>query len=637
MSSSPEPNANGDKGKKDPISEATLAARKQYAFEIDMMEDAFERKNMEVYKELGGVDAICQGLKSDIHLGIQLSSLESRREAFGTNVLTEKPPVTLLELIWEALKDPLVRILIVAAFVSMILGLTTADPHTGKVDRKKGWIEGFAILIAVAVVVGVGAGNDYQKSKKFEEMKKKQAEKNVQVIREGQQITIDSKELVVGDVLVLERGQELVADGLLIEGQDVKVNESSITGETLLIKKRPNTDAYFLNGTSLEEGSGRILIVGVGMNSSLGRLKKATEGDDEGEDTPLQQKLGDLADQVAKVGGVLSTVLLICLCIKEIVAITRDGKEAIPLRFLRFVVVCITLVVVCIPEGLPLAVAISLAYAMSSMMDERCMVRIMSSCETMGAATAICSDKTGTLTTNIMTVVQGLVTTEEFVLSNYGITSRVPTIVQQPRDNLQLTMSKPILEKFCFALSVNTSAMEQVNKNKDGSTTTIWVGDSTERGLLGFVKTAQLDYMALRTSVPANQKRQYPFSSEKKRMTTVVCDPGTGGYSIYRKGASEWILADCTMLLDRSGDIIEMTPEKRTLILDCITDMANQGNRTIGISYGPAPGMSLPSPRTNRRKMILFSWGFLASRTLCARRSRWLWRSRRWRVSPSAW
>eukprot|EP00760_Papus_ankaliazontas_P014433 PhM_4_TR16080/c6_g1_i1/m.38354/K01537/E3.6.3.8; Ca2+-transporting ATPase len=582
------------------ISPEVQNERSKYHINPDEIEATIERKDMEKYESMGGVEALLKGLQSDPEKGINSASLGSRRLAFGWNKFTEREPVKFFDLILVALEDRMVQLLIVAAVISIIFGMTMEDAHTGEVDRSKGWIEGTAILISVSVVVLVGAGNDYQKAKKFEEIAKKQSIKMVQVIRDGHQITIDSTELVVGDVMVLETGQQFVADGFLISGQDIRCNESAMTGESDLIRKRPGHDVCFLSGTNLEEGSGKILIVAVGMSSFMGTMKEKTEGDSD-QDTPLQIKLGIMADQIGKVGMIIAVVLFVALATKETVSVLKDDEEALASRYLRYIIVCVTVVVVCIPEGLPLAVTISLAYGMKSMMDDNCMVRIMASCETMGAATAICSDKTGTLTTNVMTVVQGYIAETEFYFSKTGIKPRHSNVQELDRANTRLNMPKATLDHFLLALAINSTAMQQMGD--DGKL--MWVGNKTEHGLLGFVIDCKNDVSNLRQSISAENKRQYPFSSAKKRMSTVVQDPATNVFTQYCKGASEWILDDCGKMLDIRGDVVDITPEKRQVMQDAIADMATQGNRTIAVSYCPLPAISMfPEEEPMEKNMI---------------------------------
>jgi len=237
-------------------------------------------------------------------------------------------------------------------------------------------------------------------------------------------------------------------------------------------------------------------------------------------------------------------------------------------------------------------VTIALAFSMKAMMKEQCMVRVLASCETMGAATAICSDKTGTLTTNEMTVVQALVMDDEFIIDGYGLSARPGAdvyVVPRTGDGSAavfgaMRTSSDNVDKLAFAVSVNSTARENVINDK-----LTWVGNKTEQGILKFVKSSGRDYEAIRNSVPAANVRQYPFSSEKKRMTTIVRG-ADGVLTAYFKGASEAILSMSSHYLDRNAVPVALSDSKRAMFDAVINDIASQGNRTIGVAFAVLEG-----------------------------------------------
>ena len=540
---------------------------------MDAMAAVLERKDTERLKSaFGGYLGVLEQLQADPDQGIPTSSVASRREKYGANELAKKEPVTFLEFFIEACSDKIIIILAIAASVSIVFGMTLPDPHSGKVNRAQGWIEGTAVIISILVVTLVGSINNYQKAKKFEELEAEQSVLPVQVIRDGKELTVDSTEIVVGDIIVLESGSRISCDCLLLRGTHIKCDESAMTGEPDLIKKSEDRDPFLLSGTLLNEGSGLAVVVAVGMNSFQGKVKAALNED--ATLTPLQEHLEKLADLVGILGLVGAIVLVAALFIKEGVAISH-GKEATATSFLNYVILAITVIVVAIPEGLPLAVTITLAFSMKAIMKDNCMVRVLASCETMGAATAICSDKTGTLTTNKMTVVQGLVNDVEFVIDGYGLKPRTENVVHVEREHARLPVDASSIIR---AISLNSSAREQLVDGK-----IVWIGNKTEHGLLGFVNMMNEDYKKIRESVPASDQRQYPFNSEKKRMTTIARE--SGGTKIYVKGASEIVLQTCTQYLDKSGSVCTLTADKAAEYLEVINDMADQGNRTIGVAY----------------------------------------------------
>jgi Ca2+-transporting ATPase len=578
--------------------EATGTAEEQHGFGPGMSDDGrprfvdtdwmkfkemIERRNNAALAEFGHVDGLATLFKTDLERGIDPATHQARVDQFGENVLTKKEPVTFLEFLGEAFQDQIVIILCFASAISIIFGMTLPNPHSGHVERSSGWIEGTAILISVMLVTGTSSINNYQKAKKFEEMERAQAIKQLQVFRGGKEITIESDKLVPGDVLIVETGMELSCDGVFIAGSGIKVNEAALTGEPDLIEKSPD-EAIFISGTTIDEGNGRILVIAVGMGSFQGTLKEQLDVDSD-EETPLQEHLGALADDIGKFGLGGAVILLIALSIKELILIGKDERDANATSFLNFFLIAITLIAVAIPEGLPLAVTISLAFSMKAMMKENCMVRVLASCETMGAATAICSDKTGTLTTNQMTVVQGFVMDHEFVIDGYGLAARnnQVQVCERSGDGVSVLVEKPgisveNLDRFCYAIAVNSTARE--NFINDVLT---WVGNKTEHGMLKWVKAMGRDYAELRKVAPPDCVRQYPFSSAKKRMTTIIKD-NAGQLTAYFKGASEAILASADRCMDENGAIVELTDARRAVFDAVIVDMASQGNRTIGIA-----------------------------------------------------
>ena len=644
--------AEGGDGTPAPEKRVRAVVPMHYPIDFDVLEEMIERRNMSVLQDTyGGVEGLATTLGSNIKNGPASDTVAKRREQFGINELNKKEPVTFIEFVIDAFKDRIVQILTGAAIISIIFGMTLPNPHSGHVEYDHGWIEGTAIIISVLVVTMTGSINNYTKAKKFEEMEKEQSVKDVSVFRDGKEQHLKSDEIVVGDLLVLETGMEMVCDGIYISGNELKTNEASITGEPDLIEKGLDKDAFIISGTSIEEGDGLILVIAVGMNSFQGKMKEAI--DEESGETPLQEHLEALADMIGRFGLAGAIILVVALSIKEVILITTAGKFASAISFLNFILIAITLIAVAIPEGLPLAVTIALSFSMNAMMAENCMVRVLASCETMGAATAICSDKTGTLTTNRMTVVQGCVAEEEFLISGYGLRPRgiktgggglgssilgssvisqhphsvedgsasqpaaatssanvkedqpaglarafssnaaigvvVPSVTITSREDFALCSTKATsVERIAFAISINSTAREQMI---DGEMK--WVGNKTEFGLLGWVKQLKKDYAAMRQSVERNCVRQFPFSSAKKRMTTFVKD-NAGIVTAYSKGASEAILASCDRYLDREGNIADLTAHKRQEFEDIIADMANQGNRTIGVAYGNLDSSELP-------------------------------------------
>lgn len=439
-------------------------------------------------EKFGGKRGLLIALKTSSVQGIMGldDDIEHRVSTFGSNYIPPKPPKTFLRLIWESLEDTILRILIVAAIFSLILGMVFEGVE-------KGWIEGFAILIAVVIVSLVTAVNDYQKEKQFRNLQGKiESEHKIAVIRSGQQQQIITKNLVVGDLCQLKYGDVVPADGIIVQNNDLKIDESSLTGESDMVKKG-ESDPSLYSGTHVTEGSCKMVVTAVGPNSQAGIIfsllgavdeknngKKGSEekhdppaedggkfedidlndggdssNDDETDDkkdsakSVLQAKLTKLAVTIGWIGvgaAAITTVILILRFTIDTYGIKKQPwKKTHVLDILSAFIVGVTIMVVAIPEGLPLAVTIALAYSVKRMLDDKNLVRHLDACETMGNATAICSDKTGTLTTNRMTVVESYQLEEHFT--------------SNPSTN---TMPREYIDLLCKSIALNTNSQSRI-------------------------------------------------------------------------------------------------------------------------------------------------------------------------------
>ena len=442
-------------------------------------------------EKFGGKRGLLRALRTSSVEGILGldDDIKHRVSIFGSNYIPPKPPKTFLRLIWESLEDTILRILILAAIFSLIFGMVFEGV-------KKGWIEGFAILIAVMIVSLVTAVNDYEKEKQFRNLQGKiESEHKIAVIRNGNQEQIVTKNLVVGDLCQLKYGDVIPADGIIVQNNDLKIDESSLTGESDMVKKGEK-DPSLYSGTHVTEGSCKMVVTAVGPNSQAGIIfsllgavdersdekkekapevhKPPTEGGENFEDVDLndgcdslssdetdekkessksvlQAKLTKLAVTIGWIGvgaAAITTVVLIIRFAIETYAIRKEGwKRTHVLDILNAFIVGLTIMVVAIPEGLPLAVTIALAYSVKRMLDDKNLVRHLDACETMGNATAICSDKTGTLTTNRMTVVESYQLGEHFKIT--------PSTEKMPKEFIDLLARS-------IALNTNSQSRIQV-------------------------------------------------------------------------------------------------------------------------------------------------------------------------------
>ena len=388
------------------------------------------------------INEVVRRLHSSVARGIDggQGEIEHRTAIYGSNYIPPQPPKTFLEFLFDAFKDTLLIILMIAGVVSLILGVTVEE------DKSTAWIEGFAIFVAVVIVAFVTAINDYTKEQQFRGLQSKiEGEHTFTVIRRGESSSIFNGDIVVGDICQLKYGDMIPADGLLVQNNDLKIDESSLTGESDLVKKGAG-NPFILSGTRVMEGSGKMIVTAVGINSRSGQILKLlvsgtgevktngeepkalsptngdaedgglletdqtdNEGEDKEEKSILQAKLTKLAVLIGWFGLGAGIITVIVIWIRFSVETYSDGqsfeKKHVS-EYLRAFITGVTVLVVAVPEGLPLAVTISLAFSVKKMLHDHNLVRHLDACETMGNATAICSDKTGTLTTNRMTVVQ---------------------------------------------------------------------------------------------------------------------------------------------------------------------------------------------------------------------------------------
>ncbi|XP_069500010.1 plasma membrane calcium-transporting ATPase 2 isoform X7 [Ambystoma mexicanum] len=620
----------------------------EFGCTLDELRSLMELRGTEgvvkIKEHFGDMDGLCRHLKTSPTEGLPGTDadLEKRRQVYGHNFIPPKKPKTFLQLVWEALQDVTLIILELAAIISLGLsfyqppGEANADCAAGtggaedEGESQAGWIEGAAILLSVVCVVLVTAFNDWSKEKQFRGLQSRiEQEQKFTVIRGGQVIQIPVAEMVVGDIAQVKYGDLLPADGIFIQGNDLKIDESSLTGESDQVRKSVDKDPMLLSGTHVMEGSGRMLVTAVGVNSQTGiifTLLGASEGEEEkkdkkvkqhdgaaamemqplksaeggeGEDkekkrvhmpkkekSVLQGKLTKLAVQIGKAGLVMSAITVIILVLYFAVETFVISKrpwltECTPIYiqyFVKFFIIGVTVLVVAVPEGLPLAVTISLAYSVKKMMKDNNLVRHLDACETMGNATAICSDKTGTLTTNRMTVVQAYMGDVRY--------KEIPDPDALPAKALNLLVD---------AISINSAYTTKVLPPENGVGLPRQVGNKTECGLLGLLLDLKRDYQPIRSQIPEEKLyKVYTFNSARKSMSTVIKLPDNS-FRMYSKGASEIVLKKCGRILDTAGEPRVFRPRDRDeMVKKVIEPMACDGLRTICIAYRDFPGTPEP-------------------------------------------
>nr|GMC94645.1 calcium-transporting ATPase 10, plasma membrane-type-like isoform X1 [Ipomoea batatas] len=544
-------------------------------------------------QQYGGA-SVAEKLKSNLEKGVHgdEADLLERKNRYGSNTYPRKKGRNFWMFLWDACQDKTLVILMLAAAASLALGIKTEG-------LKEGWYDGGSIALAVIIVIIVTAVSDYKQSLQFQSLNEEKQNiqievslklscflhllsfsfclqflvQNAQVIRNGRRVPISIFEIVVGDVVPLKIGDQVPADGLLISGHSLALDESSMTGESKIIHKDSKTP-FLMSGCKVADGYGTMLVISVGRNTEWGLLM-ASISEDNGEETPLQVRLNGVATFIGIAGLMIALVVLVVLMIRFFTGHTKNPDGTIQFKAgrtrvgdavdgaIKIFTVAVTIVVVAVPEGLPLAVTLTLAYSMRKMMADKALVRRLSACETMGSATTICSDKTGTLTLNQMTVVEAHICGERVDLTDAK--SRLP-----PN-----TMSL-LLE----GIALNTTGSVFL---PEGGLVAEISGSPTEKAILQFGIDLGLKFDAVRSG--SSIIHAFPFNSEKKRGGVAV-KVRDSEVHIHWKGAAEIVLSCCTSYIDANEMVVPMDENKQIMSFKkAIEDMAADSLRCVAIAY----------------------------------------------------
>lgn len=536
-------------------------------------QDQMTEANLAELVRLGGVGTLATMLCVNLDHGLPQSEVESsfsvRRERFGCNEFPEAPMKGLIVLFFESLQDTTLIILMIAAVASLVTGYLE-HPETG-------WSEGVAILTGVFLVAIVTSVNNYSKEKQFRALSARNEDVLVKVIRNGVPDQVHVKDISVGEVIVLETGDKVPADAVLIRGSDIKCNESSLTGEPDDVEKTHKKDPFLLSSCLVASGRAECLVVAVGAECRWGKIKSKLVREQKA--TPLMEKLEVMAKHIGYVGMTFSIATMVAMIIIYAVTDSKRDEYSWPSYALHTFLIGVTIIVVAIPEGLPLAVTISLSYSTKRMLHDNNLIRVLAACETMGNVTSICSDKTGTLTENKMTVVAGWILGKQFKDEDF-----------KQHNPMQLPVDAKAMAALAQNVSVNTSAFL---KEADGAVTV--QGNKTEGAMLIWLRKANFNYLELRHAHfnPDRGDRLFPFSSEKKTMSVLV-KRDDGSCRLYSKGAAEVMLAQAAKYINVDGEEVALTAGKRRDLGDVITTMADSALRTICITHRDFPCGALP-------------------------------------------
>ncbi|CAD7699211.1 unnamed protein product [Ostreobium quekettii] len=550
-----------------------------------------------ISREVPDARALATALRTDLVDGIAGGDLEERRKVFGSNRVAPRAPVAFLDLVWEALQDFTLLVLIASGLLSLSLEAGLAGGGGGG-----NWIEGAAILASVCVVVAVTAVTNYQKESKFRELNALKDDVKVRTIREGVEQEVSSFDLVVGDLVIVEAGDILEADGVLFQGDEIKVDESHLTGESDDVVKTPEELCLMYSGSKVMQGYGQMLVVAVGPNSQQGLISTLVSGTGVQERSPedslrdttvLTQKLERLAKQIGNFGVLAAGVTLIALVSHfswdTFVVNAEPWDWEFLETYLHYLTTSITILVVAVPEGLPLAVTLALAFSVQRMMADNNLVRHLDACETMACATTVCSDKTGTLTLNDMRVVRLWAGGRLYRVSASQHGSDLASSSGHGAMDIDHVgghvsgLLPPLSTMLTESIAINSTACMEV----DGETGEVeLLGNRTECGLLKFLgEDLRADYKGVRES--KRVLRTWPFSSDRKRMATLVADDNGTGVGIYHvKGAAEIVLELCTRQICEDGSRTELTEESK---LSMLPAFGNSGLRLLCLAFKEVP------------------------------------------------
>ncbi|CAA2991455.1 calcium-transporting ATPase 9, plasma membrane-type [Olea europaea subsp. europaea] len=538
-----------------------------YGIGLEELASMSRDHNISALQQYGGVKGLSKMLKTNTETGIVGDDeLPQRRNAFGSNTYPTKKGRSFLRFLWEAWQDLTLIILIIAAAASLALGIKTEGLDDG-------WYDGGSITFAVLLVIFVTATSDYRQSLQFQNLNEEKRNVQVEVIRGGRRDKISIYNIVVGDVIPLKIGDQVPADGILINGHSLAIDESSMTGESKIVHKDQKSP-FLMSGCKVADGAGTMLVTGVGINTEWGLLM-ASISEDTGEETPLQVRLNGVATFIGIVGLTVALSVLIVLLTRFFTGNSKNadgsvqfvrGKTSIGQTVdgaIKIITAAVTIVVVAVPEGLPLAVTLTLACSMKKMMADKALVRRLSACETMGSATTICSDKTGTLTLNQMTVVEAYVGRKQ---------------IDPPEDGSQLnTAVSSLLDE---GIAQNTAG--SVFPSKDGAGIDV-SGSPTEKAILHWGVKLGMKFDAVRSeSIILHVS---PFNSTKKRAGVALRVQTDSQVHLHWKGAAEVILASCSQYMDANGSLQSIDEDNKVFFKDAIETMAAKSLRCVAFAY----------------------------------------------------
>ena len=634
-----------------------------FAFSPGQLNKTLNPKSLAAYRALGGIRGLEQGLQTDSIAGLSVDEVSiskrvsfeearkaaqtkkdgassgpvsqdvlvtdhevkgqyhDRKRVFNDNRVPTKKQVSIWRLFWNVANDKVLIILTIAAVISLALGIYEAvgqEPVEGE-GPSVDWIEGVAIEVAVVIVVLVTGLNDYRREKQFAALSAKKEDREVKAVRSGKSVMISVYDVMVGDVLHLESGDSIPADGILISGHGIRCDESSATGESDAMRKTSGhevsmrieegtatskLDPFIISGSKVLEGVGTYLVTSVGVNSSYGKVMMALQTATE--ETPLQKKLARMAGWIGYLGTAAAGLLFFILLFRFVGGLSGNPRNPAQKgsQFLDILIVAITIIVVAVPEGLPVAVTLALSFATKKMLKENNLVRHLRACETMGNATTICSDKTGTLTQNRMTVVAGVIGSQTQLDKRIQIDDGEG---QRYRFGTAFERLSPAVR----ALLLQSSAINSTAFEGEADGQFAFIGSKTETAILTMAKEHLGMGPVAEERAGVEIVQLIPFDSDRKCMGVVI-RLASGTYRLLVKGAAEILLEKATSEIvrpfDDSINKSDLSNESKNRVTDHINDFATQSLRTIAMLYNDYPQWPPVGARTleEDRSMAVF-------------------------------
>ncbi len=555
-------------------------------------------------------DEVLESLDVPVETGLSNAEVKARIEKFGYNELKEQAGRTFWQKLWEQINSFVIWLLIGAAVISAVLG---------------DWVEAGAILLIVVLNAIMGIIQESRAEASLAALKK-MAAPEAQVLRDGHRIMVPSRELVPGDIVFIEAGNFIPADIRLLDAVNLSIDEASLTGESVPAKKNAESNLLAdiplgdrentaFSGTTVSYGRGKGVVISTGMHTQLGLIATMLQSVEQ-EQTPLQKRL----DQLGKTLGIAALIVCALVFVIGIYRVlTKDmiafGTQAFWDEALALFMVAVSLAIAAVPEGLPAVVTISLAGGMREMVSRHALIRRLSSVETLGSVTTICTDKTGTLTQNQMTVTKLWVDGQFVDITGTGYEPVGEFKVDGETVDL---MRYPAARTALWVGTINNDAQLEQAGESEGKTTYRMVGDPTEGSILVAALKAGAAAHVVNQNYP--RKQEIPFDSTRKRMVTIhnilnpghgdispyVTDEKTNWYTIAVKGAPDVVLNLCRYKSDMHNNPVEMTQEMRDDALAANNEMTSHALRVLGVAYRPVPEMPSDLSAENLEKDLIF-------------------------------